>query len=691
MKSNYVTNRMVFTYLFLIFLSHSILAQMECGHFNPKISQLDPIADAEKIKELKKKDDLSAIKELIRIKHEVSNGTSINLKYDSENKLKFLRILQEELYYLVVESETLLVSSSNTDIENLLLSINTTGWDFYDYVADHEGNIRANDFSFLKNYPEPFILFEDAYYNLDSKINESCIGAARISINLGCYSLVKYQHKLLDIVQTYQEIIQKVEAEETVLTSPNNFVMARNSENKRIAVVFHYVVDKEEFADQDRDLVEMSNDILDDLNKYFNSTDYFSLYMDGYIPTNPHTLFNDWVDLNAAPNIEFSLAKLKIDEDRPDKATPTSGVEVRYMDEFWLGRRAIKRWELGGLNAWDTKTYLNIWISNDRDHVYEGGFKLLGSASFPESYYNWTNEDYDYRIHDGVWVNTQALLPDRMANTGEYYRGKVIHHEFGHYFGLFHTHAKSKIYDHNDGCAMDDGLLDTPRTNGEKEYFTNDQLMAVGGTPQPCGEGEYEMYHNFMGYSTPFTSSFTPQQVEVMDYHLENERAGLLTLSHFRGQVSNGDLYNGFVGDYEHSKDDEVDNYSMKEATANPVEKVWPNAYSCKGPLNIEVSVPVYSDRSRYNNRPYSIRLLQLSNALGRVISVIDNPTNAIVTEYERNDVHRKYRIQIEPKDIPMCSQQEKGIFFFNFRLTDDVFGSEYHGTEFGGKVVMKF
>lgn len=152
--------------------------------------------------------------------------------------------------------------------------------------------------------------------------------------------------------------------------------------------------------------------------------------------------------LSADCEIEFQLAT----SDPQRRAT--NGIIRKYTTvSNWETDDKVKFSAQSGDNAWDAKSYLNIWICNLRF--------VSGYASVPG----------DEAAKDGIVLSYGAL-------------GKTIVHETGHWLGLKHIWG-----DKNCG---DDGIADTPQ-----------QSTATPGCPSgiriSCSNGPNgDMYMNYM-------------------------------------------------------------------------------------------------------------------------------------------------------------------------------------------------
>ena len=139
----------------------------------------------------------------------------------------------------------------------------------------------------------------------------------------------------------------------------------------------------------------------------------------------------------ADAQIEFCLAQ------RDPAGNPTSGITRRQTSVFsfspLLGDTAVYYTSTGGEDAWDTASYMNIWVCNN------GG----GMATWPGS------TGFFPGLQDGV-----ILDPLAFGDTGTVVyptnKGRLADHEIGHYFFLLHPWGADTVY-----CAPD-SVADTP-------------------------------------------------------------------------------------------------------------------------------------------------------------------------------------------------------------------------------------
>ncbi|MEO6682512.1 MAG: choice-of-anchor J domain-containing protein [Ginsengibacter sp.] len=246
-----------------------------------------------------------------------------------------------------------------------------------------------------------------------------------------------------------------------------------------IPIVFHLVDDSTQLSGiTDRDIYEQ----VELLNKAFSGRK-----AERYDKVIPKEIYNR---LGRIP-IKFVLAR------RTPTGTLTSGIERRVNKT--PDRIKIKSTNTGGLDAWDTEKYLNVWA---------GGFSgddngLLGIATPPF---------YTSEGPQGVVMALNAL-PYTSNTKRSYYpaysEGGTLIHEIGHYFYLWHTFGDSFECNNNDfriqqGWPLPIGAGpegdDTPEEKADEEgnaHFGNPSQNYSDG----CASTTFGMmYGSFMNY-----------------------------------------------------------------------------------------------------------------------------------------------------------------------------------------------
>ena len=164
--------------------------------------------------------------------------------------------------------------------------------------------------------------------------------------------------------------------------------------------------------------------------------------------------------------IQFCLAT--VDEN----GNATTGITRKSSSTAaWGTNDAMKRSSSGGVDAWDTSQYLNMWVCN-----IGGG--ILGYAQFPGG----------SAATDGVVMSPQYF--GSSAKGSDFYLlapfdlGRTTTHEVGHFLNLRH------IWGDGD-CTADDFVSDTPSSDGPNR----------GCDPTHVSCGSTDMVQNYMDYS----------------------------------------------------------------------------------------------------------------------------------------------------------------------------------------------
>lgn len=172
-----------------------------------------------------------------------------------------------------------------------------------------------------------------------------------------------------------------------------------------------------------------------------------------------------WQGLIGDTRVEFEQAK------KDPKGKPTNGIIYTPTTESSFGPDdAVKDKDSGGVNAWPTDKYLNIWVC-----TMSGG--LLGYAQFPGG----------PKKTDGVVIRNTAFGTTGTA-AAPFNKGRTATHEVGHFLNLRH------IWGDVNGCIGSDFVSDTP----------NARLPNTGKPTFPhitCSNGPHgDMFMNYMDY-----------------------------------------------------------------------------------------------------------------------------------------------------------------------------------------------
>src|SRR5687767_3090766 len=241
--------------------------------------------------------------------------------------------------------------------------------------------------------------------------------------------------------------IEEYTRQKSNLYNQSNTRISSSTEIIKIPVVFHilYHLPEENIS------MQRIQEQLDVLNRDFRRR-------------NPDTIKTPGVfqSLAADMEIEFQLAK----SDPMGKST--NGIVRRYTPvKQWMSDDKMKFSSEYGDNAWDSKSYLNIWVCN----LFDG----LAYSAFPGS----------DPAKDGMVLNYRVV-----GNNGgysQYDKGRTAVHEAGHWLNL--RHIWGDVY-----CG-DDNVDDTPR---QGTYTAG----CPEGTRLSCSNGPNgDMYMNYMDFT----------------------------------------------------------------------------------------------------------------------------------------------------------------------------------------------
>lgn len=222
--------------------------------------------------------------------------------------------------------------------------------------------------------------------------------------------------------------------------------------------------------------------------------------------------------------IEFELATID-----PSGNATTGIVRKATSISSWGTANGIsenmKYSATGGSNAWDPKSYLNIWVC---DMTYQNQDRILGFAYPPYGHPSWPSSSWTQDPNQGVVIHYKVIGRNNPRSTGAALgtsnKGRVAVHEVGHYFGLRHIWADDQFSANR--CLLDDYIDDTP-IQGVGANFT------CNLSQNTCWSGqndEPDMIENYMDYSTHDCQNlFTRQQTQVMRAALVNSRSGIIS------------------------------------------------------------------------------------------------------------------------------------------------------------------
>ena len=239
---------------------------------------------------------------------------------------------------------------------------------------------------------------------------------------------------------------------------------------------------------------------------YNNSTENIS---DAQIQSQIDILNEDFrrlnVDASNTPSVFQSIAadievEFCLASQDPNGIVSTGITRTLTSQSSFTGNDDVKYSLSGGINAWNTNDYLNIWVCN----LSSG---LLGYANFPGT----GNAQIDGVVCDYAYFGNTGTA------TAPYDLGRTATHEVGHWLNLRHIWG--------DANCGDDFCNDTPT-----------QFGSNGGCPSfpyvTCANGPNggDMFMNYMDYTDDACMNlFTEDQKTRMIDAINTHRSDLLT------------------------------------------------------------------------------------------------------------------------------------------------------------------
>lgn len=234
-----------------------------------------------------------------------------------------------------------------------------------------------------------------------------------------------------------------------------------------------------------------------------------------------------WKPLCADTRIEFKLAR------KDPNGRPTTGITRTHtsIERFVLKqdeKEKIKFTSEGGIDAWDTSRFLNIWVGNigtdDPDVIMNGYSPYPGIEP----------------ALDGVcllhWVvgDTGTALSDEhpASKSKKRNKGRTAVHEIAHYLNCYHIWGEESAFDVP--CLGTDNITDTPNQAGP-----NTGKPTFPSTSQSCNDTDPNgtMFMNFLDYSDDDSRyMFTKGQMVRMRACLLTSRKSLVQSDVLRSQ-----------------------------------------------------------------------------------------------------------------------------------------------------------
>jgi hypothetical protein len=201
-----------------------------------------------------------------------------------------------------------------------------------------------------------------------------------------------------------------------------------------------------------------------------------------------------WQGLIGDAKIEFALAKRNPRGKQTDGITRTK----TSRDSFPAAGNPVKKRSEGGVAAWPSRRYLNLWVCNLEMY--------LGYAQFPGGP---ARTDGVVILHSAFGTRGTARAP--------FDKGRTATHEVGHWLNLRHIWADTL------GCGGTDFVADTPNAAGPNYRKPNFPQISCNNGPNG------DMFMNFMDYTDDRAMfMFTQGQVARMNAALAGPRKSFL-------------------------------------------------------------------------------------------------------------------------------------------------------------------
>jgi hypothetical protein len=205
--------------------------------------------------------------------------------------------------------------------------------------------------------------------------------------------------------------------------------------------------------------------------------------------------------LAADSEIEFCLASID-----PNGNSTTGITRTSTSQSSFSTNDGVKYSSSGGVDAWNTSEYMNIWVCD-----ISGG--ILGYAQFPGG-----NSSSDGIVCDYAYFGNTGTA------TSPFNLGRTATHEVGHYLNLRHIWGDSNCG--NDYCN------DTPEHSGSNYGCPN-----YPSTSSCSGNGSNgDMFMNYMDYTDDACMNmFSQDQKTRMIASINTSRSGLITSNGCQG------------------------------------------------------------------------------------------------------------------------------------------------------------
>jgi hypothetical protein len=293
--------------------------------------------------------------------------------------------------------------------------------------------------------------------------------------------------------------------------------------------------------------------------------------------------------------IEFFLAT------SDPKGRPTKGI-VRKQSNVaeWTMDDDIKFSAKGGSDAWDSKSYLNIWVGPLR--------KILGYSSEPGSPAN----------KDGIVISTRAF--GTIGVSAPFNLGRTAVHEVGHWLGLKHIWG--------DTYCGDDGIDDTPK---QSTYTTG----CPSGIRISCSNGPNgSMYMNYMDFTND----------ECMNLFTNGQKNRMRSLFYEGGSRSVLAVSKGLNAPWNFEPEVEEIPVSVTVLPAKVSSSIFPNPAGEEITLNAGDNQWIGKDVQLFNMSGLIIRNIRITN-LTQKISLSGMPKGIYIIKGETAGIKMYHKI----------------------------------------------
>lgn len=236
-------------------------------------------------------------------------------------------------------------------------------------------------------------------------------------------------------------------------------------------------------------------------------------------PEFPNPPRNTFLNYWGNPDLEFCLATTDPNGNSTSGITRTATAQINWDADDNTEANAMKLNSSGGIDSWDPKKYLNIWVCDLTNSQSNG--MTLGYAYLPGLLAGFGQNAWK----DGLVVDYRYFGTNGIAAPSS--DGRTATHEIGHYLGLNHTFCEETdsqgnytICCDNDNNSWWGGSVDdTPASKGI--FF---DPVTASTNNNTCNDLSYsnifttnvpDMDENYMSYAAN-TWMFSQGQVDVM-------------------------------------------------------------------------------------------------------------------------------------------------------------------------------